>query len=72
MQILRDYMALTGMNQGELARRIGITDNDLSNLLLGKRNPGLKVLVRMNEATGIKLDRLVLGGIPANGQGDAA
>lgn len=59
MQILRQYLQVTGMEQQELARRVGISDQDLSNLLNGKRIPGLKVIMRVHRGTGINLERLV-------------
>lgn len=59
MQSIRDYLTLVEMTQTELAKRAGLRATDLCNYMSGKREPKIRALRKLSEATGITLDRLV-------------
>lgn len=48
-QVHRRLNAL-GIDQRELARRVGISEVSLSRYLNGRRDPGLSLIIRMAEA----------------------
>ena len=59
MQIIYDYLRLTGISQADLARKAGMEPTVLNNLLRGRRNPGMITLKQLNKATGITIENLV-------------
>jgi transcriptional regulator with XRE-family HTH domain len=59
MQIIHDYLKLTGITQADLARKAEIEVTVLNNLLKGRRNPGMKTIMRLHHATGISIENLV-------------
>lgn len=44
---------LTGMTQASLAGAVGISQNHLSNVEAGKREPGILLLIRLSDALGV-------------------
>lgn len=54
-QMIRDAMGLAGVNQKELARRMGITEGRVSQLLNSSRNITIKTLVSMLFACGVTM-----------------
>ncbi len=61
MKALHDYLALTGMTQAELAKRAGMHAAQLNHFMSGRREPRLKNLRKLAEATGISIENLVKG-----------
>jgi transcriptional regulator with XRE-family HTH domain len=59
MQIIYDYLKLTGISQADLARKAEIEVTVLNNLLKGRRKPGMITIKRLHRATGISLENLV-------------
>lgn len=59
MQVLKDYLSATGMDQAELARRIGVDPAQLNRWLRGRGTPTLRWLKAIHAATGIKAERLL-------------
>lgn len=47
-----------GLTQKDFAKRIGITEAALSQLLAGQRDPQASTLIKLNKATGISIDHL--------------
>jgi transcriptional regulator with XRE-family HTH domain len=74
MQILYDYIALAGITQTEMGKRLGMTPMKISILLNGKRKATADELVKIHQVTGIELDLLILSAAAATPQteGDAA
>lgn len=70
MQILKDYLELTGQTQAELAKAARMDVSALSSILSGRRPPGLKSLMRLHEATGISIEKLVRDSVPVEAQDD--
>jgi transcriptional regulator with XRE-family HTH domain len=61
MQIILDYLKLTGISQADLARKAEIDVTALNSLLKGRRNPGMGTIMRLHKATGISIENLVRG-----------
>jgi transcriptional regulator with XRE-family HTH domain len=59
MQILIDYLALTGMTQVELAARCGTDSPHINKILRGTVDAGPKLIKKISEATNIKIERLI-------------
>jgi transcriptional regulator with XRE-family HTH domain len=58
MQALIDYMRISGLNQGELAKRIGVDPTHLNHWIHRRRAPTIANLKLISEKTGISLERL--------------
>ena len=58
MQALVDYMKISGLNQTELAKRIGVNQGHLNHWLQGRRAPTVANLKLISERTGISLEIL--------------
>lgn len=58
MQALLDYMRVSGLNQMELAKRIGVNPGHLNHWLRKRRAPTVANLKVISEKTGISLERL--------------
>jgi len=58
MQALRDYMKVSGLNQTELAKRLGVNQGQLNHWLKKRRAPTVANLKMISEKTGIGLERL--------------
>lgn len=52
---LKEHLANTGMRQVVLARMIGISQGHMSDILAGRRTPGLALAGRIAAATGGKV-----------------
>jgi transcriptional regulator with XRE-family HTH domain len=61
MKVLRDYLSMTGMTQDELAKRARMQPSALNHFLTGRREPRIKNLRKLSEATGISIENLVKG-----------
>lgn len=61
MKALQDYLQLTGMTQADLAKRARISPANLNHFLQGRREPRIKNLRKLSEATGISIENLVKG-----------
>ena len=55
MEKLASYIADEGITQSTFARRVGISDPYLSQILYGTRNPGFKLMLKIEEATDKKV-----------------
>lgn len=51
MERLQKYLKTNGMRQVELARRLGLSNGYLHNLLRGNRRPSLDMALRIERAT---------------------
>lgn len=47
---LKDFIKLTGLNNGEFAKRVGVSDNYLSMLIHGKRPISEKFIIKIEDA----------------------
>ena len=54
----------SGMTLEELASRTGMHENSLGQLMLGKRNPTWRTLMRICQALGITPYQLIVAGTP--------
>jgi transcriptional regulator with XRE-family HTH domain len=61
MKALRDYLELTGMTQESLAKKAKITPSNLNHFISGRREPRVKNLRKLSEATGISIEKLIEG-----------
>lgn len=61
MQALKDYLALTGMTQDQLARKAKIQPSAINHFIAGRREPRIKNLRKLSEATGISIENLIRG-----------
>lgn len=52
---IADAMEATGVNQRMLARRLGVSEGRVSQLLANNSNPSVKTLARLADALGLKL-----------------
>jgi transcriptional regulator with XRE-family HTH domain len=59
MKVLQDYLVVAGISQAELARRAEISVEELNRFVKGQREPRIKNLRKISQATGISLERLV-------------
>lgn len=62
---VRALMAYHGVNQSDLARRMGVTPAFVSHLLVGRRRPGLDTIESVARALGVEPHRL-LEKVPVN------
>ena len=58
MEALREYMKATGINQVELAKRVGVSATQMNHWLRKRRAPSVTNLKHISEKTGIKLEKL--------------
>ena len=56
---LQDWMERTGTTQGELARRAGIPQSQLSQLLKGSRRCSIMKALALSKVTGVPVEKLV-------------
>jgi transcriptional regulator with XRE-family HTH domain len=56
---LADYFSKTRDTQEGLAKKLGVTRSYVCLLASGERQPGLKLALRINEMTGVRLESLV-------------
>lgn len=56
---LKTLMDALGCDQITFARRIGVTQAALSQILNGKRSPSIKTLIAISLKTGASIDRLL-------------
>ena len=61
MKALKDYLAITGMTQEQLAKRAKMQPSALNHILKGRREPRIANLRKLSEATGISIENLVKG-----------
>ena len=59
MKVLEDYLKVAGITQAELAKRAGINPGALNHFMQGRREPRIKNLRKLAEATGISIENLV-------------
>jgi transcriptional regulator with XRE-family HTH domain len=59
MQVLVDYLKVAGITQTELAKRAGLTVEELNRFINGQREPRVTNLRKLARATGISIERLV-------------
>ena len=59
IDILKDIMIEFNLNQSELAKKIGIKPNQISEWLSGKAKPGYDNLRNICIALGVSADRLL-------------
>jgi transcriptional regulator with XRE-family HTH domain len=58
MQALREYMTVADLSQKELAKRIGVSQGQLSHWITRRRAPTVTNLKLIAQKTGISLERL--------------
>jgi plasmid maintenance system antidote protein VapI len=56
---VHDWMAATGTNQKELARRLAISEPHLSNILSKSRRCSLYVALKISKETNVPIESLV-------------
>ena len=56
---LQDWMERTGTTQAELARRAGIPQSQLSQLLKGSRRCSVMKALALSKVTGVPVEKLV-------------
>jgi transcriptional regulator with XRE-family HTH domain len=61
MKAIQDYLRVAGITQAQLAKRAGISAANLNHFLNGRREPRIKNLRKLSEATGISIEKLVQG-----------
>jgi transcriptional regulator with XRE-family HTH domain len=61
MKVLKDYLAMTGMTQADLAKRAGLNPAAINHFMQGRREPRIANLRKISEATGISIEKLVEG-----------
>lgn len=61
MEALREYLSLTGISQGELARRAGIDQGLISYYVTGKRRPSIRNLKKLMQVTNMKFEQITKG-----------
>jgi transcriptional regulator with XRE-family HTH domain len=59
MQILKDYLTMTGLTQAELAKRANLHPAALNHFMQGHREPRIANLRKLAKATGISVEKLV-------------
>jgi transcriptional regulator with XRE-family HTH domain len=59
MKVLGAYLKKCGLTQVEFARRVGVSQSVISDLIRGQHAPSLDLLVRLSKETGLTLDELV-------------
>lgn len=57
---LNDYFEQTGETHQSLADALGVTAAYVSMLRSGKRQPGLKLALRIHDLTGVPMEALLL------------
>ena len=65
---LAEYRDRHGYKQYELAELLGLADAHLSQILTGKRRPGLPIAVRIEQRTGIPAESWLLTRRGKNGR----
>lgn len=56
---LNDYMEERDISQRELAKRAGVSESTVSDLIRGQRMPSIKSVVNISNVLGISTDDLV-------------
>lgn len=59
MKALGEYLVRTGTTQTTLARRVGVSQPTISDLVNGKASASARVLRRISMATGLSVDELL-------------
>ena len=59
MKVLTQYMALLGLSQVDLAKKLGVAQGQLSHWLAGTRVPSGRSLKMISEKTGLSADKLL-------------
>jgi transcriptional regulator with XRE-family HTH domain len=59
MKCLTDYLRVSGMTQTELAKRASVDPAALNRWMRGNRQPRVKALRKLADATGISIEQLV-------------
>lgn len=52
-QLLRDWLTRSNHNQRDLARKLGVSEPYLSQILSGNRRPKLELLIAIEAASGV-------------------
>jgi transcriptional regulator with XRE-family HTH domain len=58
-KLILDYLRVAGISQAELARRAGISIEEMSRYMNGHREPRLATIRKISEASGIALHKLI-------------
>ena len=59
MQALDSYLKATNTTQAEFARRVGVSQPTISDILRGVHSPSVSLLKRIAHETGLSLDELL-------------
>lgn len=59
MEALRTYLELTETTQSELARRVGVSQPTISDIINGVHSPSMELLKRLTKVTGLSADKLI-------------
>lgn len=58
MEAIREYLKVTGLNQSDFAKRVGVSRSTVTLWLQGKRQPSEFQAWRINNMTGIAMHKL--------------
>jgi transcriptional regulator with XRE-family HTH domain len=61
MKVIHEYLKVAGITQVELAKRAKISPANLNHFMQGRREPRIKNLRKLSEATGISIEQLIKG-----------
>lgn len=64
MQALDTYLKTTNTTQADFARRLGVSQPTISDIIRGVHSPSVKLLKRISEETGISVDQLLSSEAP--------
>lgn len=64
MQALDSYLKSTETTQAEFARRVGVSQPTISDILRGVHSPSVNLLRRIAQETGISIDELLASTAP--------
>lgn len=59
MEALRTYLQSTGTTQSMLAKRCGVSQPTISDIVNGVHSPSLELLKRLTKVTGLSADKLL-------------
>lgn len=62
MKALETYLKTTKTSQTEFARRVGVSQPTISDIIRGQHSPSIPLLKRISKETRLSLDKLLSGG----------
>lgn len=58
-RFILEYMRNNGVSQRDLAKKIGIAESMVSHIVHGRRNAGLRTIMKISKALGVPPERLI-------------